>query len=354
MSIFLCVDCGGSKTAAAIADHQGNIIGRGTAGPSNLAYLSPEAYISSVRAAVTQALSSASLPSDLPPVGPTPFAAAWFAASGADSAASINSILMPLSTLTGIPPGRNLMVTNDADLLAAPIQLYDDVSKAVTIIGGTGSIAVSFKEVDGQLVECGRAGGWGRILGDEGSGYEVGRVAIRQILARHDRASVQKEPLQPCMLQDRILARFQITDVMEILKCVYLPDPPPGSVIGPDTPATSLPLEKRISTLSPIVFATAFEDNDPVALAVLEHCARSLVDFASIVVGTPTEDRPRLVEPESSVLSFGGSLVGVPRYREMIVEGFKEKGHVFKRVLFVDDAAKTGAVSMAAAYNKKA
>jgi N-acetylglucosamine kinase-like BadF-type ATPase len=352
MSIFLCVDSGASKTAAVIADHQGNIVGRGAAGPSNLAYLSADAYISAVEAAVAQALASASLPTNLPPTGPTPFAAAWFGISGADSVASINSVLIPLSTLTGIPPGSKLMVTNDTHLLAAPIRLYDDVSKAVAIISGTGSIAVSFKDVDGQLVECGRAGGWGRILGDEGSGYDVGREAIRQMLSRHDQASVQKEPLQPSTLQDKILSRFQITDVMEILKCVYFPDPPPGLVFGPDAPVTSLPLEKRISTLSPIVFEAAFEDNDPLARTVLKHCARALVDSASTVVGTPTEDKPRLVDSGSSVLSFGGSLVGVPKYREMILEGFKERGHVFKRVLFVDDAAQTGAVSLAAAYKK--
>lgn len=352
MSFFLCVDCGGSKTAAAIADREGNIVGRGYGGPSNLTYLTSNAYISAVRAAVIEALTSASLPTDLPPTGPTPFATAWFGASGADSPAAINSVLMPLSTLVGIPPGPNLMVNNDTHLLAAPIRLYDDVSTAVCIIAGTGAIAVSFKEVDGQIVECGRAGGWGWILGDEGGGYDVGREAIRQVLARNDQASVEEEPLQPSKLQEKILSRFNISDVMEILKCIYLPDPNPDVVVGPDAPAVNLVREKRLSTLSPIVFEAAFEDNDPLALAVLKKCAGTLIDTALTVIGTSTKEKPKLIDAKDAVLSFGGSLAGVDKYREIILEGFKERGHVFKHVLFVDDAAKTGAVSLAIAQKR--
>ena len=58
MSYHLCVDCGGSKTAAAIADVDGNILGRGIGGPSNFAYLGLPSFMQAVTATITSALGS--------------------------------------------------------------------------------------------------------------------------------------------------------------------------------------------------------------------------------------------------------------------------------------------------------
>ena len=46
----------------------------------------------------------------------------------------------------------------------------------VVIIAGTGSIAYGH---NGQG-QAARAGGWGYVLGDEGSGYWIGRHALRR------------------------------------------------------------------------------------------------------------------------------------------------------------------------------
>lgn len=347
MAYFLCVDCGGSKTVAVIVDSDRTVVGRGYAGPSNLTYLTADAYIQAVRTVVAQALEAASLPSDLPPTGPSPFNTAWFGASGADSSAVISSVIELLSALVAIPIGPSLLVTNDTHLLAAPIKIYNDVSCAVSIISGTGCIAVSFKEEQGHIVELGRAGGWGWILGDEGGGFDVGREALRQILLVHDQASVKQGETSPSTLRDKVLKRFGITNVLEILRCVYLPDPVSSTVASLDTPQEQISREKRLSTLSPLVFEAAFEDNDPLAVNVLRTCAKALVDTAVTVIGMPTAEKPRLVDPRGAVLSFGGSLAGVEEYRAIILEDLAKRGFVFKHVLFVDDAALTGAISLA-------
>ena len=52
MSLYLCVDCGGSKTSAVICDVAGEIKGRALGGPSNFAYLGIEAFTDAVRVAV--------------------------------------------------------------------------------------------------------------------------------------------------------------------------------------------------------------------------------------------------------------------------------------------------------------
>lgn len=52
----------------------------------------------------------------------------------------------------------------------------------VLVIAGTGSIACG-RDREGRLM---RVGGWGYLLGDEGSGFWIGREAIRAVLAANE------------------------------------------------------------------------------------------------------------------------------------------------------------------------
>ncbi|KAH9485471.1 N-acetyl-D-glucosamine kinase [Psilocybe cubensis] len=353
MSLYLCVDCGGSKTAVVICNPVGTIVGRATGGPSNIAYLTPQSFNKTVKAAVIAALQIA-LPDSpdvsLPVVGKSPFHAAWFGVSGADSPAAIARIAAPLSELLGLPLGPKLVIANDTHLLAAPIRMYSDVTHAVAVIAGTGSITVSFTEVDGKIEELGRVGGWGWILGDEGGGYDVGRQALRQILLANDKSSITGVPLPKSMLIDRVLEIFGATTVLEILTGVYLPDPPPGQTNPTGETNEHLEREKRISTLSPIVFEAAFKHHDPLAMDVVKATASHLVAQIALLLGDGVESSARTVKASESVISFGGSLVGVEAYRQLILTDLAQRGHVFKRSIVIDDAAAIGGTALAAAF----
>ncbi|KAJ7287254.1 hypothetical protein C8J57DRAFT_1283332 [Mycena rebaudengoi] len=355
MSLYLCVDCGGSKTSAVICDASGTILGRALGGPSNFAYLSLQDFVSAVSMTVSDALKTCTSPPSiepvrLPPVGETPFAAAWLAVSGLDSPASIKEVTPTISTLLGIPVGPRLAIANDTHLLAAPVRLHPDISHAVGVIGGTGSIAVSFKETDIGFQELGRIGGWGWILGDEGGGFNVGREAIRQMLMETDKASVRAAPPAESTLRNRILARFGVENVLDILPAIHMPD---SVSLTSTLPQVSMVREKRLSSLSPLVFQSAFEDADPLALSVLHTTARVFAEQIAVLLGESTESAPRLVKAQDSVLSFGGSLVGIEAYRNMILAELASKGHVFRYVEYVDDPAAIGAVGLAAAHSAK-
>ncbi|GBE81041.1 hypothetical protein BKA93DRAFT_811979 [Sparassis latifolia] len=430
MSFYLCIDCGGSKTVAVIADTNGNIVARVRGGPSNFAYLGLQPFIAVVRTTVEDALASlkathTDLPESslkLPP--PTPlFAAAWLGVSGVDSPSAIATLTPPLTSLLGVRP----RVANDTSLLAAPLKLYSDVSSAVGCVGGTGGIVVSFRETDAgenngdgvNLDELGRVGGWGWILGDEGGGFHVGREAIRQLLAEADRASVQAplgapapptpvaaQGTEPRGLKARILARFGVKDIFEVLTIVHLPDPLPvpepptpplssttlASVVPEEAhaaheantsnnpPATSFPREKRLSALAPLVFAAAFEDQDPLALRVLRIASGALADQicvllrpedanavaqpvhggeagwmstgwmgtgAAVAADPGPAPGPRTVRASESILCLGGSLVGLANYRQLLLDELKRRGYVFRRVQVVEDAAAVGAQALA-------
>ena len=356
MPLYLCVDCGGTKTSAAISDASGTIIGHGWGGPSSISYLTLDAFLNAIKDAVGAALQSAgSPPSDvpitLPCIGKSPFAAAWFGISGADSPAAITKVTLPLSTLLGIPVGPDLIIANDIHLLAAPVQMHPDVTSGVAVIAGTGSIAVSFREVEGRLVEVGRVGGWGWIIGDEGGGFGVGREALRQILMEEDKASVTGIPPAHSELRVRVLERFEVTNVLEILTKIYLPDPLSDATPTGQTALQTLPRAKRISSLPPLVFEAAFELNDPLAMNILKTSARHLSSQIAILLGEGLESSPYSIKASESVISLGGSLVGIEGYRNLILEDLRQHGHIFRYIDFISNAAAAGATGLAAVYS---
>jgi N-acetylglucosamine kinase-like BadF-type ATPase len=420
MSLYLCVDCGGSKTSAVICDASGQVLGRALGGPSNFAYLGPAAFEQAVITAVSDALKTCISPPSVGPVSLPPkdpalhFAAAWFGVSGVDSPADIAAVTALTAPLLGLAPGPRLTVANDTHLLVAPLALHPDISTAVACIGGTGSIAVSFRRAAhaGALEELGRLGGWGWLLGDEGGGFHVGREAVRTIMRKTDEASLHPgAPPEPSSMTRRVLEFFGETSPFGLLTAVHRADPDGTAPLG--SPAYYLMArEKRLSTLAPLVFAAAFEDGDPLALDVLKNCAGTLADQIAVLLepdiipvsmrpagtgapgggegGDPLpvvikadgQDAPITLQPDNtatqkpptlvpavnppissasppsnaikakdSILCFGGSLVGQESYRKLVLDALAKKGHVFKYVEFVDDAAKVGALGLAKAAN---
>ena len=73
-------------------------------------------------------------------------------------------------------PGARITVVHDSRLLLAA----GNASTGVAVIAGTGSAAWGRNADGGEA----RAGGWGYLLGDEGSGYWLGREAVRHSLRR--------------------------------------------------------------------------------------------------------------------------------------------------------------------------
>src|SRR5262249_40861561 len=83
------------------------------------------------------------------------------------------------STLQAVFPNSRVRVESDAVVAyAGAIGLMP----GVLLIAGTGSIAIGRKP-DGSML---RVGGWGPHFGDEGSGFWIGREAVRVALRSSD------------------------------------------------------------------------------------------------------------------------------------------------------------------------
>lgn len=141
---------------------------------------------------------------------------------------------------------NQLIVTNDAE-----VALYGGVlgGEGIIIISGTGSICFGRNS---QGKTC-RAGGWGHIIGDEGSGYDIGKRALISIVRSYD--GREKETL----LTSLVLDHLKLTSAENLIDYVY------RSGIG----------KKEIADLAKIV-DDAYKAGDSTAELILKNSAEEL------------------------------------------------------------------------------
>jgi N-acetylglucosamine kinase len=254
--VVIGVDGGGTKTLAVIADARGHELARVVGAGANLQTVGALAVrdrlrslfttlvenvrdITTVRA-VTVALAGVDRPADVP--------VATQAINEAIGSVALAHPAVRWALATGLPS-----VTNDAvAALAAGARTRD----GVVVIAGTGSIA--FGICDGKRA---RAGGWGSILGDEGSGYALGYDALRAVARAHDgRAPVTT-------LTDAILSHLGATTAPDLIGIVS---------------AASWGVAETAS-LAPLVVLAA-EAGDPVAVGIVTRGAHELSMAALAVI----------------------------------------------------------------------
>ena len=158
-----------------------------------------------------------------------------------------------------------VLVVNDA-LIALVAGARD--APGIVIIAGTGSIVYG-RNARG---EAARAGGWGHMIGDEGSGYWIGREALAAVMraARRPRPGDTADRARSC-------AHFNVDDESRLPRIVYDRELPRMSV----------------AALGPIVQRAA-EQGDAVATRILERAAEELV-LAAQFGGVAARDAGRRV-----------------------------------------------------------
>ena len=156
--IVVGIDAGASKTRAFAVDRAGTVVGRGAGGGGNL-LTSPDPQ-GAIAAALAEAL------------GGRGADAIVLSCAGGDRETERTRGHEILTRLA--PPGAKLLVTHDA---IAALYAGNPTGCGVVLIAGTGSIAYGRNEEG----EEDRAGGWGYLIGDEGSAVWCGLEALRAI-----------------------------------------------------------------------------------------------------------------------------------------------------------------------------
>lgn len=166
--LYVGVDGGGTRTRAVVAGADLAPLGRGASGPANVASTPIARVVETVREAIDDALST-----DAVPVSEITLISCGLA--GVDGTGSAARLRGALEAVYGA--GR-VHVTTDARIALAGALDGPPGSPGVVIIAGTGSIAFGL----GPDGEEARAGGWGPLIGDEGSGYAIARAGLAAVV----------------------------------------------------------------------------------------------------------------------------------------------------------------------------
>jgi len=238
----LGIDAGGTKTVCLLADEHGAIVSEARGPGANL-HAAGELAVEKVLHAVMESA-----------IGDRPMvpAAICLGIAGVDRHDEARTVRAIMQRIIG--RRSRLVVVNDA-LIALVAGARD--APGVVVIAGTGSIVYG-RNASGDAA---RAGGWGHMIGDEGSGYWIGREALSAVM----RASDGRGPATA--LTAEVLEHFEIADVSRLPKIVYDRELP----------------RVNVAALGPLVERVAAQ-GDAAATGILERAAEELALAARSVV----------------------------------------------------------------------
>lgn len=193
------VDGGGTKTDAVILNAHGQVLGQGSAGPSNPLRIGITNAAAAVREAIDKACVAARVRRD-------DIVAAQIGLAGARRQELRARMREALSNI-GI---GDIEVVSDAD-----IALYGttDGGPGVVVIAGTGSVCCG-ANARGKHVW---AGGWGPIAGDEGGGAWIARRALKAIAHASDGRGPKTS------LTAAACRYFHVTTAEDLSTAIYAP-----------------------------------------------------------------------------------------------------------------------------------
>ena len=261
--LVIGIDGGGSGCRAVLARRDAAglaICGRGTAGPANPQLVGVPASAAAIRAAVADAFMAARI--DCRPV-----AAACLGLAGAGREPLATAVRNAVADLAA-----DIAVITDAELVLGDAP----ADGAIALVAGTGSIALA-RRGDGGLD---RAGGWGPVMGDEGSGGWIATAALAAVAAAADGRGPDTR------LVPRLLDRFGGATTRDLVAILQRPEM----------------TRAELATAARDVDACAAE-GDAVARSILGAAAGHLVDLVVAVA--------RRRQPGSTgwTLRLGGSLL---------------------------------------------
>jgi N-acetylglucosamine kinase-like BadF-type ATPase len=175
----LGIDAGGTKTVCQLAEGEGSILAEARGPGANLQAVGELQVEKVLHQVMEEALTGRDVVPDAICLGIA-------GVDRPDDAAVVRAIMKRIGYKARV------LVVNDA-LVA--LESGAPGQPGVVIISGTGSISYG-RNAEGMAA---RSGGWGYVLGDEGSGYWIGRAALRAVLREADQRGKATE-LTPLLL----------------------------------------------------------------------------------------------------------------------------------------------------------
>lgn len=223
------VDAGGTKTETAAYDLNGEILGSAVTGYGNLLN-GKEKALSNIILGIQNLVDK---------LGSKDLEGIYLGIAGSEGGDIVDIVSKAISIKFNISP----VIMNDSKLALKALLKGED---GILTIAGTGSISFGIKDDIEK-----RCGGWGNLLGDEGSGYKIAIEAVKNLIHEYDYGLERSE------LSKDILKKLEIEDVNEIITFIYSNT------------------KDNIAALAPIVSIRANEGDD-IAIKILKEEGKAL------------------------------------------------------------------------------
>lgn len=294
--VFAGVDGGGTKTAIVLVNIDGGEIARHETSTSNAAVIGHDRAGTVLRVAIQAAVSQIGSDVVLERI--------WCGLSGGDRPED-HRLLRPF--IVDLAP--HIQMSNDAELVLGALP----ESVGIAVVSGTGSIAVG-RNSEGVRQ---RAGGWGHIIGDEGSGCDL----ARRLLDAFARQADGRGPATSCT--ERLNQRFGLENPHQIITWVYDASTSKGD----------------LAALAAIVMEEAGA-GDEEAIGMVQDSAAELAQTVSAVA-----KRLGFTDHVPMALT-GGMLARNPMFREAFLTSISETWDSVESQI-VEDPALTAARALA-------
>jgi len=197
------IDGGGTKTAASLADLHGNVLAEEVGAASNFQIIGVEQAAAALYAVADACCQKAGLS-----LGQVKTLVAGL--TGAGRAADQQRMQTGFESYAQQRGVRFERVVIESDARIALEGAFKG-GAGIILICGTGSIAYG-KSQSGAVF---RVGGWGRILGDEGSGYAIGRDGLNAVTRQLDGRG------KKTLLTELVARTFNLRTQEDIITAVY-------------------------------------------------------------------------------------------------------------------------------------
>ncbi len=192
-----------------------------------------------------------------------------------------------------VTPDALLVLSSDVEIALVGAH---GARRGVLVLAGTGSVALGM-DGTGRVA---RAGGWGYLLGDEGSGYWIGMEGLRAVMRAADGRGAQT------VLERHLLDALEVSGVQAVTLWLYQP---------------GISRTREIARLAPLVCQAAL-DGDRVAQGIVDRAAEELALLCRAVLAT--------LNAGELPIAFAGGLLANPtpvRDRLCSLLGMNEPPH---------------------------
>jgi N-acetylglucosamine kinase-like BadF-type ATPase len=288
MKYFIGIDGGGTKTDGIIIQENGQVLAHQSGGAANMQTVGVERACDEIKSVVEGLAAKAGLNGEN---DVTLFAGLAGAGRPEDQKALV-------ARLAEVIAAAKISVNSDA--IAALYGAFPS-GTGIILIAGTGSICYGKDRWDRHY----RTGGWGFLLGDEGSGYFLGQQAIIAALKSVDGRG------KATVLRQRIETAFSLESIEKIISPLYS-----GQISRTD-----------VAALAPVVFDAA-RNGDHAALHIIEKAGH---DLGELIAGLARQAR---IERQQVTVALIGSIF---QQREMLIPYMQEAAEkVVAGVAFVE------------------